>query len=86
METVSIKMEKEFAKNIEKAMKQNNYTTKTEFIREAIREKISKLEMKKIFKEIEEFRRDNPRKTTNEDLHRVREELAKELEKEYAHG
>jgi metal-responsive CopG/Arc/MetJ family transcriptional regulator len=46
MESISLKMEKEFLQNIEKAMKKHNYSTKTEFIREAIRDKIKELEGK----------------------------------------
>ncbi|MFH0978998.1 MAG: ribbon-helix-helix domain-containing protein [Candidatus Woesearchaeota archaeon] len=40
MESITIKVEDDFARQIEKAMKPM-YTTKTEFIREAIRDKIS---------------------------------------------
>ena len=46
MENISLKLEKEFRKTIEEVMKKHNYMTKTEFIREAIREKIKKLEEK----------------------------------------
>jgi len=46
MENISLKLEKEFLKVIEAVMKKHNYMTKTEFIREAIREKIKKLEEK----------------------------------------
>ena len=46
MENISLKLEKEFRKAIEEIMKKHNYMTKTEFIREAIREKIKKLEEK----------------------------------------
>lgn len=46
MENISLKLEKEFLKSIESLMKKHNYMTKTEFIREAIREKMKKLEEK----------------------------------------
>ncbi len=46
MENISLKLEKEFRKTMEEIMKKHNYMTKTEFIREAIREKIKKLEEK----------------------------------------
>ena len=39
MENVSLKMEENFMKAIEKVMRKHNYMTKTEFIREAIRDK-----------------------------------------------
>ena len=48
MENVSLKMEKGFVNAIEKVMKKHNYMTKTEFIRESIRDKIRKLEEKEI--------------------------------------
>lgn len=48
MENISLKLEKEFLKTIKDVMKKHNYMTKTEFIREAIREKIKKLEEKEI--------------------------------------
>ncbi len=46
MENISLKLEKDFLRVIEKIMKKHNYMTKTEFIREAIRDKIKKLEEK----------------------------------------
>lgn len=48
MENVSIKLEKNFLEAIEKVMKKHNYMTKTEFIRESIRDKIRRLEEKEI--------------------------------------
>ncbi len=48
MENVSLKMEENFLTAIEKVMKKHNYMTKTEFIREAIRDKIRRLEEKEI--------------------------------------
>jgi metal-responsive CopG/Arc/MetJ family transcriptional regulator len=48
MENISLKMEEGFVKVIDRVMKKHNYMTKTEFIREAIREKIRKLEEKEI--------------------------------------
>jgi len=49
MENISLKLEKEFLKTLEALMKKHNYMTKTEFIREAIREKMKKLEEKEVF-------------------------------------
>ena len=40
MEAISLKLDDGFLSDIEKTMKQHRYTTKTEFIREAIRDKI----------------------------------------------
>ena len=51
MENVSLKLEKNFLHAIEKIMKKHNYMTKTEFIRESIRDKIRKLEEKEIIED-----------------------------------
>jgi metal-responsive CopG/Arc/MetJ family transcriptional regulator len=48
MENVSLKLETNFLQAIEKVMKKHNYMTKTEFIRESIRDKIRRLEEKEI--------------------------------------
>lgn len=45
METVCIKVEKEFVRRIEKMMKVHHYVTKTEFIRDALREKLRQFAM-----------------------------------------
>ena len=55
MENVSLKLEKNFLDAIEKIMKKHNYMTKTEFIRESIRDKIRKLEEKEIIGDKEMF-------------------------------
>ena len=48
MENVSLKLEKNFATSIKRAMKAHNYSTKTEFIRTALREKLAQLEEQEI--------------------------------------
>jgi metal-responsive CopG/Arc/MetJ family transcriptional regulator len=55
MESVSLKLETNFLNAIEKVMKKHNYMTKTEFIRESIRDKIRKLEEKEILEDKEIF-------------------------------
>jgi metal-responsive CopG/Arc/MetJ family transcriptional regulator len=51
MENISLKLERNFLQAIEKVMKKHNYMTKTEFIRESIRDKIKKLEEKEIIED-----------------------------------
>ncbi len=48
MENVSLKIESRFLAKIKKVMKDYNYSTKAEFIREALRDKILDLEEKEI--------------------------------------
>ena len=51
MENISLKLETGFLHEIEKVMKRHNYMTKTEFIRESIRDKIRRLEEKEILED-----------------------------------
>lgn len=51
MENVSLKIEENFLKSIEKIMRRHNFMTKTEFIREAIRDKMRRLEEKEILED-----------------------------------
>jgi len=87
METICIKINEDFAKAIEKHIKKNHYTTKTEFFRESVRntlkqEERKEKEIKETLKNIKKYYGSSKTKTTDEDLHRVREELAKEWENE----
>lgn len=53
MESVSLKIEGNFLQAINEVMKKHHYMTKTEFIRESIRDKIKKLEEKEIVEDRE---------------------------------
>ena len=83
MENVSIKLDGEFLNNIEKFMKKYNYMTKAEFIRQAIRDKIQQMEKEEMLKAVERLAGSSKRKTTDEELHEVREVLAKRYEERF---
>jgi len=53
METVSVRFEKRFLQDMEQVMKSHRYATKTEFIREAVREKIRDLETQHALQRLE---------------------------------
>ncbi len=82
METVSIKLEKDFAKDLQGVMRKHRYVTKTEFIREAIRDKIKDLEKEDALLRAKELYGASKRKTTDQELHKAREKAFDELEKE----
>ena len=48
MENISLKLERNFLNAIIRVMKKHNYVTKTEFVREAVRDKIRMLEEREI--------------------------------------
>lgn len=82
METMCIKLEDNFAGDIQKAIKKYHYTTKTEFVREALRNRLSELEKAELIKNVEKMYGASKHKTTDEQLHKAREQAAIEFEKE----
>ncbi len=95
MENISIKLDERIAKQISKALKDFNYSTKTEFIRDAIRIKLAELEKeRRIEKQWEKllsykgkFRGQGRFKSSEEFIkwreNEGSEELMKELRKEH---
>ena len=83
METISIRLESEFAKILSEVIKNNMYSTKTEFIREAIREKIKQIQREETIKRVEKLYGSSKRRTTDEDLHKAREKAFEQLEKKH---
>lgn len=85
METISVRFEEDFVQDIEEVMKQNRYATKTEFIREAIRDKMNQLEKQKALLRLEQAYgagTKKGRKITDQDIHQAGEEAVKELAKD----
>ncbi|MFH1209863.1 MAG: ribbon-helix-helix domain-containing protein [archaeon] len=83
METISLKLENGFAREIERIMKKNNYTTKTEFIREAMRDKVENLEREYYAKEFLKLRGKAKVKTSDKQLRDIKWKVSEELMKEY---
>ncbi len=81
MEAISLKLEDRFLRDIEKTMKKHRYTTKTEFIREAIRDKIIDLEKEEALIRARKLYGASKRKTTDRELHKAGERAFEELEK-----
>lgn len=82
MESVSLKLENSFLEDIKKSMKKHRYTTKTEFIREAIRDKIRDLEKEELLKKVKKLYGASKRKTTDEELHKAGEKAFQQIAKE----
>ncbi|PIN69599.1 hypothetical protein COV93_04965 [Candidatus Woesearchaeota archaeon CG11_big_fil_rev_8_21_14_0_20_43_8] len=82
MESITIKVEKRFAQEIEKAM-HPYYSTKTEFIREAIREKLKRLHDDSLMRDL---RKKLGAAKTKTPLHRdreIREEVGRKMLAEF---
>jgi len=73
METISLKLEDGLLKEVDQTLKKNRYSTRTEFIRDAIREKLSDLEKDELLRQVAKLRGSSKRRTTDEELHRAGE-------------
>ena len=80
METLTFKIGEKLAKEINSLLAEEHYATKTEFIREAIRDKI---ETKKRNKLIMKYYGASKRKTTDKQLHIAGEKAARDFAKKF---
>lgn len=75
-----MKMDEALLTEIDAKLSKHRYSTRTEFIRDAIRSKMTELEKKEMIAALHKLKGISKRKTTDEQLHKTREKLAKELE------
>ncbi len=78
---ITLKLEDKFLKDIDAVVKKENYHNRTEFIRNALREKLSDLEKEEILKSLAKLRGSSRRKTTDDKLHRAGEKAFEMIEK-----
>ena len=83
METITIKMEDKLLKEIDQKLEKHRYSTRTEFIRDAIREKLSELEKEEILKNLAQLKGSSKRKTSDAELHTARNKAFEMLEKKF---
>ena len=81
METVSVKFENDFLQDMKKVMKKHNYMTTTEFVREAVRDKLTDLEKQEALLWLDSIYGMSKRKTTDKQLHEAGEKAVKILAK-----
>jgi len=75
-----LKMDEALLTEIDAKLSKHRYSTRTEFIRDAIRAKLSELEKKEMIAALHRIHGASKHRTTDEQLHATREKLAKELE------
>ncbi len=79
METVTVKFQENVLREIDKSITSHNFNSRTEFIREAVRDKLSKLSKDDLLKEFLKFKGKSKKKTTYEENRKTREQVSKEL-------
>ena len=80
-ELVTFKMEKKFLQEVDASAKASGYHSRTEFIREALRAKMDDAKIKEVMKQLAPLKGmlKKGKHTTNEELHRIREQVAQEM-------
>ena len=81
-EMISLKLEKKFLKEIDSIVEKDGYQSRTEFIRNALREKVEKTKLKEAMLEIAHLKGAVKKKTSLKEYERIREKAFKELAKE----
>lgn len=84
-EMITLKLDGAFLKQIDGIVKDGNYQNRTEFIRNALREKVDAVKLKQAMIEIGKIRGAGKRavQTTDEELEAIREQAFEELGKRF---
>jgi len=82
METVTIKLQKETAQKIDELVEKAHYGTKTEFVREAIREKIGAIERERAWERFFALRGKAKKRVSDEELERAGEMAFNKISKQ----
>lgn len=80
METICIKVEENLLKEIDGSLAKHRYSTRTEFIRDAIRSKLTALQREEAMLSVDRLLGSQKLGKTDKDLHRIRAEIAKDWE------
>lgn len=84
METVTFKLQENILKRIDDMLESLNFNNRTEFIREAVREKLNKIETEKFMTKLAQFKGAAKVQVSDERLHEIREEVANEYAKKFS--
>ena len=79
MEVVSVKFQEGILKKIDDSIHQHNFNSRTEFIREAIRDKLNCLNRDQLINEFFCFNGKSKKKTTFKENKRTKEEVSKDI-------
>jgi len=79
METVTVKFQENVLKDIDKNIAEHDFNSRTEFIRESVRDKLSELNKTDLVKEFLKFKGKAKKKTTYEENRKTREIISREL-------
>lgn len=80
MGAISLKIDEAMLKRMDDSLRENDYSTRTEFVRDAIRDKLTALERERFAKEfLERFHGKAKNKVSDAELRRAREIAVREI-------
>ena len=79
MEVVTVKFQEDVLKKVDDAIEGHNFNSRTEFIREAVRDKLAELSKEELMGEFLKFRGKARNKTTYEGNRKTKEAVSREL-------
>lgn len=83
MQIINFKLQENIIKEIDRSLKSFNYNNRTEFIREAIRDKIEELDTKRRLRMAEKALGSAPRKVSDRQIKQARERIGKQFYKRF---
>ncbi|MBI5064861.1 ribbon-helix-helix protein, CopG family [Candidatus Woesearchaeota archaeon] len=82
-ELVTFKLDKTFLKEVDETAKESGFSSRTDFIRASLRKNINEEKLREAMIELSKNFGKGKKKITDEDIHRVREEIMKEYSKKF---
>ncbi len=83
MEAICVKLDERILKNMDTSLKKHNFSTRTDFVREAIRDKLRALEKEKAIKKLEKYFGAAKIKVSDKRHREIRKEVSKEFAKKF---
>lgn len=83
MELVTFRLQENILKKVDSFIKPLYFNNRTEFIREAIREKLYNIETEQIMKELKKFKGSSKVKVSDKRLRQIKDEVGREYAKKF---
>lgn len=82
MEIITLKLDETMLHNMDTSLKKHNFSTRTEFIRDAIREKLEELNREELMDEFLKFKGKSKKHVSDKELKKIREDVFDQIAKE----
>ena len=80
-EMITFKLEDTFLHDVDSVVKNQGFQSRTEFIRNALREKVEEAKLKEAMMQIAKLKGTSNKKSSDKDLEKIRERVFEEFEK-----